>query len=50
MHRDRLNQLKQADSEMDQQIASREAEIERLKHLVRKFGIEISLVVPCLVT
>ena len=38
MHRDRLNQLKQADSEMDQQIASREAEIERLKDLIRRNG------------
>ena len=36
--RNRLNQLKQADSEMDQQIASREAEIERLKHLIRRNG------------
>ena len=34
--RDRLNQLKQDDSEMDQQIASREAEIERLKYLIRR--------------
>ena len=36
--RDRLNQLKQADFEMDQQIASREAEIERLKHLIKGDG------------
>jgi len=36
--RDRLNQLKQAESEMDQQIASREAEIERLKALIRRDG------------
>merc|ERR1719391_610437 len=32
--RDRLNQVKKADSELDQQIASREAEIERLKRLI----------------
>jgi len=34
--RNRLNQVKQADSELDQQIASREAEIERLKHQIRR--------------
>jgi len=32
--RNRLNQAKQVDSELDRQIASREAEIERLKHLI----------------
>jgi len=32
--RNRLNQVKQADSELDQQIASREAEIKRLKRLI----------------
>jgi len=36
--RDRLNQVKQADSELDQKIASREAEIERLKLLIRRDG------------
>jgi len=36
--RDRLNQVKQAESELDQQIASREAEIERLKRLIRRDG------------
>jgi len=37
-YRDRLNQVKQADSELDQKIASREAEIERLKLLIRRDG------------
>jgi len=32
--RDRLNQVKQADSELDRKIASREAEIERFKLLI----------------
>merc|ERR1712131_14474 len=37
-YRDRLNQVKQADSELDQQIASREAEIERLKQQIGRGG------------
>lgn len=36
--RNRLNQVKQADSELDQQIASREAEIKRLKRLIGRNG------------